>query len=41
MRARSSAHIGETIVVEHLSGAGFTSARVIGPRLLEATQGAK
>ncbi|HLQ77556.1 MAG TPA: flagellar basal body P-ring formation chaperone FlgA [Terriglobia bacterium] len=41
MRARASAHLGETISVEHLSGAGFTSARVIGPRLLEATQGAK
>jgi flagella basal body P-ring formation protein FlgA len=41
MRARSSAHLGETIAVEHLSGAGFTSARVIGPRLLEVTQGAK
>jgi flagella basal body P-ring formation protein FlgA len=41
MRARSSAHIGETIVVEHLTGGGSTSARVIGPRLLEATQGAK
>jgi flagella basal body P-ring formation protein FlgA len=41
MRARSSARLGETIVVEHLSSVGFTSARVIGPRLLEATQGAK
>jgi len=41
MRARSSAHIGETIVVEHLTGGGSTSARVIGTRLLEATQGAK
>jgi flagella basal body P-ring formation protein FlgA len=41
MRARASAHMGETISVEHLSGAGFTSARVIGPRLLEATGGTK
>jgi flagella basal body P-ring formation protein FlgA len=41
MRARASAHMGETISVEHLSGAGSTSARVIGPRLLEATQGTK
>lgn len=41
MRARASAHLGETISVEHLSGAGSTSARVIGPRLLEVTQGAK
>jgi len=41
MRARSSAHIGETIVVEHLTGGGSTSARVIGTRLLEATQGVK
>jgi flagella basal body P-ring formation protein FlgA len=41
MRARSSAHMGETIVVEHLSGVGFTSARVVGPKMLEATQGAK
>jgi len=41
MRARASAHLGETISVEHLSGAGSTSARVIGPRLLEATQGTK
>ena len=41
MRAKASAHLGETISVEHLSGAGSTSARVIGPRLLEATQGAQ
>jgi flagella basal body P-ring formation protein FlgA len=41
MRARASAHLGETISVEHISGAGSTSARVIGLRLLEATQGAK
>jgi flagella basal body P-ring formation protein FlgA len=41
MRARASAHLGETISVEHLSGVGSTSARVIGPRLLEASQGTK
>jgi flagella basal body P-ring formation protein FlgA len=41
MRARASAHMGETISVEHLSGVGSTSARVIGPRLLEASQGTK
>ena len=41
MRARASAHLGETISVEHLSGAGSTSARVIGPRLLEASRGTK
>ena len=41
MRARASAHLGETIIVEHLSGAGSTSARVIGPRLLEANRGTK
>jgi len=41
MRARSSAHLGETISVEHLSGTGSTSARVIGPRLLEALRGTK
>lgn len=37
MRAAASAHMGETILVEHLSGQGSTSARVIGPRLLETT----
>jgi len=41
MRARASAHMGETISVEHLSGLGSTSARVIGPRLLEVSQGTK
>jgi len=41
MRARSAAHMGETIVVEHLSGGGTTSARVVGPKMLVATQGAK
>jgi flagella basal body P-ring formation protein FlgA len=41
MRARASAHLGETISVEHLSGVGSTSARVIGPRLLEASEGTK
>jgi flagella basal body P-ring formation protein FlgA len=41
MRAKASAHMGETISVEHLSGAGSTSARVVGPRLLEAIRGTK
>ena len=41
MRARSSAHMGETISLEHLSGGGTTSARVVGPRLLEAIRGTK
>jgi len=41
MRAKSDAHFGDTISVEHLSGSGITSARVIGTRTLEALQGAK
>jgi len=41
MRAKASAHMGDTIAVEHLSGDGSTSARVVGPRLLEAIRGTK
>jgi flagella basal body P-ring formation protein FlgA len=36
MRAKSDARFGDTIPVEHLSGPGSTSARVIGTRTLEA-----
>jgi flagella basal body P-ring formation protein FlgA len=35
MRAKADARFGDTISVEHLSGPGNTSARVIGPRTLE------
>jgi flagella basal body P-ring formation protein FlgA len=41
MRAKESGKFGESIVVEHLSGNGTATARVIGPRTLEAIQGAK
>jgi len=41
MRAKESGKFGDSIVVEHLSGAGATTARIIGPRTLEAIQGAK
>ena len=41
MRAKDNGKFGESIIVEHLSGAGTTMARVIGPRTLEAIQGAK
>jgi flagella basal body P-ring formation protein FlgA len=41
MRARESGKFGDSIVVEHLSGAGTTTARVIGPKTLEVIQGAK
>lgn len=36
MRAKADARLGDTIQVEHLSGPGNTSARVIGTRTLEA-----
>jgi flagella basal body P-ring formation protein FlgA len=36
MRAKADARFGDTIPVEHLSGPGSTSARVIGNRTLEA-----
>lgn len=35
MRAMASGRVGETIPVEHLSGEGTTSARIVGPRMLE------
>jgi flagella basal body P-ring formation protein FlgA len=41
MRAKETGKFGESIVVEHLSGAGTTTARIVGPRTLEAIQGAK
>jgi flagella basal body P-ring formation protein FlgA len=41
MRAKESGKFGESIVVEHLSGTGATTARIVGPRTLEAIQGAK
>jgi flagella basal body P-ring formation protein FlgA len=36
MRAKADARFGDTISVEHLSGPGSTSARVIGTRTLQA-----
>jgi flagella basal body P-ring formation protein FlgA len=36
MRAMASGRLGDTIPVQHLAGAGNTTARVIGPRQLEA-----
>jgi flagella basal body P-ring formation protein FlgA len=36
MRAKTSGRYGDSIVVEHLSGSGTTTARIIGPRMLEA-----
>lgn len=41
MRAKEAGKFGESIIVEHLSGAGTTTARIVGPRTLEAIQGAK
>ncbi len=41
MRAREAGKFGDSIVVEHLSGTGTATARVIGPKTLEALQGAK
>jgi flagella basal body P-ring formation protein FlgA len=41
MRAKEAGKFGESIQVEHLSGSGTTTARVVGPRTLEALQGAK
>ena len=38
MRAKASGHFGDTILVEHLSGTGSTTARVVGPGLLEALE---
>ena len=36
MRAKSAGRLGETVTVEHLSGEGTATARVVGPRTLEA-----
>ncbi len=41
MRAKEAGKFGDSIVVEHLSGNGIATARVIGPKTLEAIQGAK
>jgi flagella basal body P-ring formation protein FlgA len=41
MRAKEPGKFGDSIVVEHLNGGGTTTARVIGPKTLEAIQGAK
>jgi flagella basal body P-ring formation protein FlgA len=41
MRAKDSGKFGDSIVVEHISGAGTTTARIVGPRTLEAIQGAQ
>src|SRR5262249_37776335 len=41
MRAKESGKFGESIIVGHLSGNGTATARVIGPRTLEALQGVK
>jgi hypothetical protein len=38
MRARAGGGLGDTIVVEHLSGPGTVTARVVGARTLEAIQ---
>jgi len=38
MKAMASGRLGETIAVQHLTGNGSTTARVVGPRTLEAIQ---
>jgi flagella basal body P-ring formation protein FlgA len=38
MKAMASGRLGETIAVQHLTGSGSTTARVVGPRTLEAIQ---
>jgi flagella basal body P-ring formation protein FlgA len=38
MRAKGAGRFGDSIVVEHLTGSGTTTARVVGPRLLEVLQ---
>jgi flagella basal body P-ring formation protein FlgA len=35
MRAKSAGKLGDVIAVEHLSGEGSTTARIVGPRILE------
>lgn len=37
MKAKGSGRLGETVVVEHISGLGSVAARVTGPRTLAAT----
>jgi flagella basal body P-ring formation protein FlgA len=41
MRAREAGKFGDSIVVEHISGNGTATARIVGPKTLEALQGAK
>lgn len=41
MRAKEAGKFGDSILVEHLSGTGTTTARVVGPRTLEVLQGEK
>lgn len=41
MRAKSDARFGDTISVEHLTGVGSASARVVGVRSLETLKGAR
>jgi flagella basal body P-ring formation protein FlgA len=36
MRAKTAGRLGETVTVEHLNGGGSVTARVVGPRTLEA-----
>jgi flagella basal body P-ring formation protein FlgA len=36
MRAKAAGKLGDTIQVEHLSGEGTTTAKVVGPRMLES-----
>jgi len=38
MRAKASGKYGDTIPVEHLTGQGSTTARIVGPRTLESLQ---
>jgi flagella basal body P-ring formation protein FlgA len=41
MRAREAGKFGDSILVEHLSGNGTATARIVGPKTLEALQGVK
>jgi flagella basal body P-ring formation protein FlgA len=38
MRAKAAGKLGDVIPVEHLSGQGTTTARVVGPRILEVNK---
>jgi flagella basal body P-ring formation protein FlgA len=38
MRAKAAGKLGDVIPVEHLSGEGSTSARIVGPRILEVNK---